>query len=696
MPRLSDTMEEGAIVSWLVRDGQVVAQGEEIAEIETDKSTVPYEAPEAGVLRILVPPGSRLRVGQPIGLIDDLTPLPGSAPAQPSPDRSPAWGPAPQQPTGWQAPPHVEPEEDEGETTEFAAVQLETPELFAEPADDDYDLPTQEHAAAAAPPPAPEPPTAPVVPPAPVAPEPPVSPEPPTPPAPVADAAPANPWGDASGTPSILVPSEAPQPPAGAAPPAPRFSPEDLIAPPIAPPQPPEQRPAPAGGPVRVQASPVARRLAEELGLDLSQIQGTGPEGRVVRADIEAAQAQGLARPPMPAGAVPSAQSEFTPPPADAPQPPIPPVEPTPEPEPDVPAEPAQPEAPAPTPAPEIPAPTPAPEVPQEPAAPEPEPEPEVPIEPAPEPQEPAAPEPEPEVPQVPAEPEPAAEPEVPQVPEPELPTEPEPEPTPEPEEPEVPEAHAEPEATSPEPVREQVILPAAQPGGGKGEPTVIELSRQGQTIARRMAESKATIPHYAVRAEVDATPILGLRTDLAATRPDLAPPSVNDLVVRAAALALRAHPALNGAYRDGRVERYPRINIGIPVDIEDGLPVPVVLDADRLSLGQIAERTAELIAKARAGELRPADVASATFTVANLGMYGVDEFTAVITPGQAGVLTVGQIAQRPVVRDGELVTGQTLRLTLLVDHRAIYGGPAARFLTRVRQLLEHPTSLLA
>ncbi|MEH3053870.1 MAG: 2-oxo acid dehydrogenase subunit E2 [Patulibacter minatonensis] len=467
-----------------------------------------------------------------------------------------------------------------------------------------------------------------------------------------------------------------------------RFTPEELIAPPTAPPRPPEQRPANDGN-ARVQASPVARRLAEELGLDLSLIPGTGPEGRVVRADIEAAQAQGLARPPMPAGAVPAAQSEFTPPSPSGPQPPIPPVDPAPV-EPDVPEQPA-PEVPAqPAPEPDVPAqPAPDPDVPAEPE-PQPAPvEPEVPGQPAPEPDVPAEPEPPAPEPELPADPAPEPAPELPiePTPEPELPADP----TPTPEVP-VPTT----DAPGPTADAEQVTLPAAQPGRGKGEPRVVELSRQGQTIARRMAESKGTIPHFTVRSEVDAEPILQLRADLASNRPDMAPPSINDLVIRATALALRAHPRLNGAYRDGRVEEYPRINIGIPVDVEDGLPVPVVQDVDRLSLGEIAERSSELIGKAREGTLRPADVASATFTVSNLGVYGVDEFTAVITPGQAAILTVGAVAGRPVARDGELTVGQTFTLTLLVDHRAVYGAPAARFLARVRKLLEHPTSLLA
>jgi pyruvate dehydrogenase E2 component (dihydrolipoamide acetyltransferase) len=686
MPRLSDTMEEGTVVSWLIGDGQIVAPGQEIAEIETDKSTVPWEAPEGGVLRILVPEGTTLRIGQPIGLIDDLTPLPGGhSPAPPpSPQRSPAWGPAGQVARAQGQ--FEDDEEDEGVTTEFAAVDMDslgTPEQLA--FDDDLDPPTQEHTAAVA---APAPPTPP---------QPPVAPQAPAP----AESVAHNPWASMPGVtpgqsavaagvaatpqaPAEVVMPEAPV----ATPDQPardegRFTPEELMAPPTAPPSPPEQRPAPSAAAPRVQASPVARRLAEELGLDLAQIQGTGPEGRVVRADIETARAAGLARPPIPAGAVPVSASEFTPPEVDGPPAPIPAVDPSPEaeaaataepaaavngsPEPEPVAEPATAEAPAPDadhehdgdPTVEI----------------QLEPEPTAEAEPTAEEAAPAeeAVEPEPIVAEQPEavadEPDAEAEPDA------EEPTEPEPEPA---------------------STREQVTLPAAQPGGGKGEPSVVELSRQAQTVARRMAESKATIPHYAVEVEVDAAPILALRTELASTRPDLAPPSINDLVLRATALALRAHPRLNGAYRDGRVEEFPRVNIGIPVDVETGLPVPVIQDADRLSLGQLAERSAVLARKARAGELRPSDVASATFTVTNLGMLGIDAFTAVITPGQAGILTVGRIAERPVARDGEIVAGQVLRLTLLVDHRAVYGAPAARFLARIRELLERPTSLLA
>lgn len=651
-------MQEGTLVSWLVGDGQPVGQGQPIAEIETDLELVTYAAPEGGVLRILVPEGTYLSIGESIGLIDDLTPLPGghsvappgvapvfgapvlpprdpqgpgatdsyalqpdhhaphtvhaSVPPPAEPARSPAWGPAGQTWAG----------DDEGETTEFAALDI-APDF------DDYDPPTDEHPVAPAQPSAPADAGAPWIDPhsghqpqqaAPVTPPPPAAPEMPAAPD--------------------------PEPVAQAAPPAPaeaddagRYRAEELMAPPTLPPRPPAQRPAPTQGAGRVHASPVARRLAEQLGIDLATITGTGPDGRVTRADIEAAQAQGLARPPVPTGALPTAPSDFTPPPASEPGP-IPEVEPTPEPEPVA--------------------------------------EPEPVVEPVPAP--------EPEV-QEAAEATVAAEPPAP-TPDPAPATPPAPEPEPE----QITPPAAEPPAAS----RDAVVLPAAQPGGGRGEPRLIELTRQQQNIARRMAEAKATIPHFALQLDVDAEAMLALRGELATTRPDLSPPSITDLVVRAAALALRAHPRLNGAYRDGRVEEYPRINIGIAREHDGALIVPVVQDVDRISLGQLAERTAELTEKLLAGELRPADLASATFTVANLGGYGVEAFTAVITPGQAAMLTVGAVTPRAVVRQGQVVVRQTATLTVLGDHRAMYGSVAAEFLGRVRQLLEHPTALLA
>ncbi|MEN0012695.1 MAG: 2-oxo acid dehydrogenase subunit E2, partial [Solirubrobacteraceae bacterium] len=258
---------------------------------------------------------------------------------------------------------------------------------------------------------------------------------------------------------------------------------------------------------------------------------------------------------------------------------------------------------------------------------------------------------------------------------------------------PTTPEAEPVPDAPPAAPTADPEAAPAPR---GKGDPVIVELTRQQQTVARRMAESKATIPDFHTVMEIDAGPLVALRAELKANRPDLAAPSVGDWLLKATAVALRAFPSLNGGYRDGRIEQYPKVNVGFAVDRDGTLLVPVVHEADALAVGQIAARTRELIGKATDGSLRPPDIASATFTVANLGSFGVDQFTAVITPGQAGILTAGVIAERPVARDGAIVAAPTLRLTLTTDHRAVYGAEAARFLGRIRQLLEHPTSLLA
>jgi pyruvate dehydrogenase E2 component (dihydrolipoamide acetyltransferase) len=171
--------------------------------------------------------------------------------------------------------------------------------------------------------------------------------------------------------------------------------------------------------------------------------------------------------------------------------------------------------------------------------------------------------------------------------------------------------------------------------------------------------------------------------------------PSFNDMVVKAAATALREHPRVNAAYRDGKFELYSRVNVGIAVAAQDALVVPTIFDADRKSLGQIARDARQLAEKVRQGKIAPPDVAGGTFTVSNLGMYGIDEFTAIINPPQAAILTVGSLKKRAVVDDaGRVVARDTVRLTLISDHRILYGADGAEFLARVRTLLEQPLSL--
>jgi pyruvate dehydrogenase E2 component (dihydrolipoamide acetyltransferase) len=239
----------------------------------------------------------------------------------------------------------------------------------------------------------------------------------------------------------------------------------------------------------------------------------------------------------------------------------------------------------------------------------------------------------------------------------------------------------------------------AAGPGPSletaKGEVTVEELSKLQQTIARRMSESKATAPHFYLEAEIDMSRAVEARGRLKATTGgDEVVPSFNDMVVKACALALREHPRANGAYRDGRFELYSRVNVGVAVAAADSLVVPTVFDADRKGLRQIAAESRTLAQKVREGTVTPPELSGGTFTVSNLGMYGIDNFSAVINTPQAAILAVGAIKERPVVRDGEVVTAQMVHVTLACDHRILYGAPAAEFLARVRALLEEPLSL--
>jgi pyruvate dehydrogenase E2 component (dihydrolipoamide acetyltransferase) len=455
MPRLSDSMEEGTVLKWLVSVGDRVERGQPLVEIETDKANMTYEADTSGVLlEILAQEGDTLAIGEPIARIG---------------------------------------EEGEAPSGDGAGAREHAEEQAGEEAGDG----AQQPAARAQPAPARKP------------------------------AAPAAQAGRA---------------------------------------------PAARAGDGRIKASPVARRMARELGVALEQIQGTGPGGRIVKADVEAAAARAKERP------------------AAAPQP--------------------------------------------EPAAPAPQ---AAPAEAAP--------------PQAPAE---------------------------------APRPSARPAAPAPQPAGE---------AGAKGRLSVQELTRLQQTVSRRMAESKATAPDFMLSVEVDMTACVELRARLKEVSDPA--PSFNDMVVKACATALREHPRVNGAYRDGRWELFSRVNVGIAVAAEDALVVPTIFDADRKSLGQIARDAREVIEKVRAGTITPPELSGGTFTVSNLGMYGIDVFTAIINPPQAAILTVGSLKKRPVVDDdGRIVARDTMALTLVCDHRILYGADGARFLSRVRELLERPLSL--
>jgi pyruvate dehydrogenase E2 component (dihydrolipoamide acetyltransferase) len=442
MPRLSDSMEEGTILKWLKSDGDEVARGDELVEIETDKANMTYEADQDGALKIVAQEGDTLAVGETIAQIGGGD---GAAPAQEEPKAEAAEG---------------------GEET---AGEAETQTATAEREE-----------------------------------------------------------GGANGR-TAEAPAPAPQPAEG-------------------------------GNGGRTKASPVARRMARELGLELASVQGTGPGGRIVKADVEAAAKGDGAK----AAAV---------------------------------------EAPAP--------------------------------------------------------------------------------------------AEAEPEAA---PAEERKAPPAVVSGDGqtgKGETSTHDLTRLQQTVARRMAESKATAPDFMLNIDVDMEDAVDLRKRLKAAAAEGQPvPSFNDFVVKAAALALVDFPRANGAYRDGKFELYSRVNVGVAVAGQDALVVPTVFDADRKSLGQIAKESRALAERVRAGAITPPELSSGTFTVSNLGMYGIQSFAAVINPPQAAILAVGAMQPTPVVRDGEVVVRNIMRLTLSCDHRILYGADAAEFLARIRERLENPLQL--
>lgn len=211
--------------------------------------------------------------------------------------------------------------------------------------------------------------------------------------------------------------------------------------------------------------------------------------------------------------------------------------------------------------------------------------------------------------------------------------------------------------------------------------------------MSRRIAESKATIPHIYLQIKVDASPLVAFRkrSREEATGPV---PTVNDLVIKAAALALRNHPRANGTWSDGGIQLHGRINVGVAVDTEDGSVTPVVADADSRPLAEIAAEVKRLAERARTGEITPPEQAGATFAISNLGMLGITSSEPVVNPGQAAKLAVGAVTEQPVVRDGEILPGAVMELNLSCDHRVLHGGEAARLLAEVKSNLEDPGSL--
>ncbi len=396
MPRLSDSMEEGTIVRWLKRDGDEVARGEELVEIETDKATMAYESDTAGMLQITAPEGATLAVGAKIAVIGD-----------------------------------------DGSAASAAAAPVSEVETV------------------------------------------------------------------------------------------------EPVATPVAAPEPPALEPSSGE---RVKASPIARRIAGETGVDLHSVSGSGPGGRIVKVDVE-----GASR-----GALSAAASSTS-----------------------------------------------------------------------------------------------------------------------------------------------------GDEASGRGSVTSTEPSRTQALIARRMAESRATVPSFTLQISVDMTTATTLRAELKATAAEgQAVPTINDMVVKAAALALCEQPQANGAWRDGKFEHYSRINIGVAVAGPGTLVVPTVFDADAKTLAEISTETGELAERVRSGTITPPQTSGGTFTVSNLGMFGVRSFEAVINTPQAAILAVGAVEQRAAVHEGEIEARMLMELTLSCDHRILYGADGAKLLARIKALLEAPLSL--
>jgi pyruvate dehydrogenase E2 component (dihydrolipoamide acetyltransferase) len=229
-----------------------------------------------------------------------------------------------------------------------------------------------------------------------------------------------------------------------------------------------------------------------------------------------------------------------------------------------------------------------------------------------------------------------------------------------------------------------------------RGSTRVVALSRLEQTVARRMAESKATIPEFSLFRDVNMDACVALRRQLGELGDGQHAPSYNDMIVKAAALALRDHPRANAGYRDGNVELYSRINVGIAVAREEGLVVPTVFDADGKSLGEIGRESRRLAAAVRDVTITAPELSGGTFTVTNLGMFGVSSFGAIVNPGQAAILSVGAMARRPVATGGdELTIANVITLGLICDHRVLYGADAARVLARIAELLEQPLTMV-
>ncbi|MGB2868256.1 MAG: pyruvate dehydrogenase complex dihydrolipoamide acetyltransferase [Bacteroidota bacterium] len=230
----------------------------------------------------------------------------------------------------------------------------------------------------------------------------------------------------------------------------------------------------------------------------------------------------------------------------------------------------------------------------------------------------------------------------------------------------------------------------AIQPGTSQD----VELSPIRKTIAKRMTESKQTAPHFYVTIEVDMEPAMAFREQLNNVFDSKI--SFTDILVKACANALMLHPQVNGSFLGNAMRQYGYAHIAVAVALDDGLVTPVLKNCEQKGIGRINQELRDLVERARNRKLKPEEYSGGTFTISNLGMFGVDEFVAIINPPEGAILAVGSIMEKPVVKDEKIIIGHTMRLTLSSDHRIIDGAAAARFLQDLRKLIENPASLVS
>jgi pyruvate dehydrogenase E2 component (dihydrolipoamide acetyltransferase) len=226
-----------------------------------------------------------------------------------------------------------------------------------------------------------------------------------------------------------------------------------------------------------------------------------------------------------------------------------------------------------------------------------------------------------------------------------------------------------------------------------------LPLNNVRRVTARRLTEAKQTIPHFYVSIDVELDALLKLRADLNAKSPKDGPGafklSVNDLLIKATAVTLRRVPKVNASFTEEAILLYNDVDISVAVSIPDGLITPIIRQADRKGLAAISNEAKALIERARAGKLKPDEFQGGSFSISNMGMYGVKDFAAIINPPQAGILAIAAGTQRPVVKEGQLAVATVMTVTLSVDHRAVDGALAAEFVSVFKSIVEDPLSLM-